>query len=347
MEAMQMANKEHLARLKEGVDEWNFWIKEKRSHDATFRPQLGEADLAGMHLLGADLRHAILIQADLRGSNLGVAMLNEAILLGAKLNKSVLSQANLSRAIMNEADLGGAELLETNLSGAQLNAANLSGAGLGRADLTDTDLTDVRGLEVDSCRIVHTRFSPNANDKWSKLRRTYTGPKLVLNLLLMMLFFTPLIIKGASLTALGDAQHRVIEAINRVDNYRLKVQCTQPDGAIIGVVREREIRVPCRIQSVWKLLMGFGGPYGSFMPYLTAILIAYQFLRYWMTMQISAMREAEERSGISPPRDGLLSYRRLFWVHRLLDVIRLATLAALGLRAYEFLFANEVIFVGS
>lgn len=55
------------------------------------------------------------------------------------------------------------------------------------------------------------------------------------------------------------------------------------------------------------------------------------------------MRDAEERSGISPPRDGIFAYPRLYRVHQVLSVIFLIGTAAFALRAVEFLFLTEVI----
>jgi uncharacterized protein YjbI with pentapeptide repeats len=51
-----MANEEHVARLKQGVDAWNAWRRE--TPDA--RPDLHGADLRGAHLMLANLSGAIL-----------------------------------------------------------------------------------------------------------------------------------------------------------------------------------------------------------------------------------------------------------------------------------------------
>jgi uncharacterized protein YjbI with pentapeptide repeats len=46
-----MANKEHLARLKQGVEVWNQWRRE----NPKTRPDLSQANLTGAHLVEADL----------------------------------------------------------------------------------------------------------------------------------------------------------------------------------------------------------------------------------------------------------------------------------------------------
>jgi uncharacterized protein YjbI with pentapeptide repeats len=58
-----MANEEHLARLREGVETWGQW----RKSNPDIQPDLRHADLAGADLKYVDLRHA-----DLTGARLGI-----------------------------------------------------------------------------------------------------------------------------------------------------------------------------------------------------------------------------------------------------------------------------------
>jgi hypothetical protein len=61
-----MANKEHLAILRQGVEAWNRW----REKNPTIRPDLSVADLIRANLSGANLMGADLSVADLSGANL-------------------------------------------------------------------------------------------------------------------------------------------------------------------------------------------------------------------------------------------------------------------------------------
>ena len=54
-----MANEEHLAILRQGVDAWNAW----RQKNQNSNPDLHAADLHGADLRGADLRGADLGKA--------------------------------------------------------------------------------------------------------------------------------------------------------------------------------------------------------------------------------------------------------------------------------------------
>ena len=101
-----MANDEHVAMLKQGVDAWNKW----RNETPDIRP-----DLRGAHLTGADL-----INAHLRAANL-----SRAALMGA-----LLSGANLSGADLSGADLHGAQLIQTDLCNATLTGTSVYGASV-------------------------------------------------------------------------------------------------------------------------------------------------------------------------------------------------------------------------
>ena len=143
-----MANPEHLAILKEGVQAWNKW----RAENAEDRPDLRGADLSGADLSEADLREvdlsearlieAILCFANLSGANLYLANLSEAILCFANLRGARLSGADLSEADLSEADLRGARLSGANLNRANLRGANLTGADLGEASHVEEERSE-------------------------------------------------------------------------------------------------------------------------------------------------------------------------------------------------------------
>jgi len=66
-----MANEEHLAILKQGVEAWNQWRREDRgSHRYAITVDLRKADLKGVPLMGVDLRGAYLEEADLSHAHL-------------------------------------------------------------------------------------------------------------------------------------------------------------------------------------------------------------------------------------------------------------------------------------
>jgi uncharacterized protein YjbI with pentapeptide repeats len=145
-----MANEEHLTILRQGVEAWNAW----REAHPTIRPDLSEATLNEMALIGANLGEADLSRATLIVANLSGATLSEATLIGASLHWTDLSEADLSEADLSSADLSGADLRGALLRGANLRwadlcGANLRGANLRRANLSGTDLSGAYLIEAD------------------------------------------------------------------------------------------------------------------------------------------------------------------------------------------------------
>jgi Pentapeptide repeats (8 copies) len=131
-----MANDEHVALLKQGVDTWNAW----RDENPDIRPDLMCGQLLQANLIGANLSSTNLIGAILIG-----AYLTEANLIGADLSGADLMGAKLGKAQLREANLAGA-----NLSMATLTEANLIGADLGASTMLNADLTDA---DLTGCRI--------------------------------------------------------------------------------------------------------------------------------------------------------------------------------------------------
>ena len=159
-----MANKEHLAKLREGVEAWNAW----RRQNPHIQPNLSGVILHGVNLIGvnlngvnfdrsylgkanlrradfsrANLRRADFSKANLRGTDLSGANLLMANFSGVDLSGADLSRANLRKAILNEANLSEASLYEANLFWTNLYGATFDGADLNETSFHGTDLSGV------------------------------------------------------------------------------------------------------------------------------------------------------------------------------------------------------------
>lgn len=165
-----MANEEHVAIFKQGMDVWNKW----REANPTVEPDLSGADLSwvfslagrmplglfnGANFRGANLREANFSSMDLSGAIFREADLNGAYLLktkfkGADLYKTSFYIAEAAEADFRDADLRGVDFTRTGLRGAYLSEVDLSGvklngANLMQADLTQADLTEANLIETD------------------------------------------------------------------------------------------------------------------------------------------------------------------------------------------------------
>jgi hypothetical protein len=80
-----MADKEHVKRLRQGIEEWNAWRQDK----PTIRPILSRADLRGADLSDTNLGLANLRGADLEGANL----------IGARLGNTIFADVELTSVI--------------------------------------------------------------------------------------------------------------------------------------------------------------------------------------------------------------------------------------------------------
>jgi TIR domain/Pentapeptide repeats (8 copies) len=138
-----MANDEHVAMLKKGVDAWNEW----RDQEAPgLKANLSGANLIQANLIQANLSGADLSEANLSGANLGGANLRGADLSGANLSEANLIQANLRGANLSRANLIQANLIQANLIQANLSETNLRRARLLQTEFGATTLTEVKGL---------------------------------------------------------------------------------------------------------------------------------------------------------------------------------------------------------
>jgi uncharacterized protein YjbI with pentapeptide repeats len=87
-----MANPDHVAKLKEGVETWNQW----RAKNLSVVPDLSGVKLGGKNLSGINLSNAFLHASELALAELGKVDLHKANLRGANLREAKLHQARRS-----------------------------------------------------------------------------------------------------------------------------------------------------------------------------------------------------------------------------------------------------------
>ncbi|MBN3906742.1 pentapeptide repeat-containing protein [Nostoc sp. NMS1] len=172
-----MANEDHLAILRQGVDVWNQWREKVFDVNINLNSAnlsamnlfmfnlnnicLNEADLSGTDLSESNLSKASLRKANLENANLSYAELDEtdlrqAIFHKANLSKASLRKADLRRANLIEANLSKANLSKANLSEAYLLMANLNGSVLAGANLNRAMLNCANLIEADfNCATLH------------------------------------------------------------------------------------------------------------------------------------------------------------------------------------------------
>lgn len=141
-----MANPEHEAILRQGVEVWNAWRKDYPVQ----RPNLSGADFRQFDLSGADFSGANLSVAGFSKANFRGADLSEASLFGAYLLEVNLIEATLVRTVLRNADLS-----KSNLSRSNLTEVDLTSTYLTQVDLHEANLT---GSKIKSRDFFQTNF---------------------------------------------------------------------------------------------------------------------------------------------------------------------------------------------
>jgi hypothetical protein len=182
----EAANRDHLAILHQGVDEWNAW----REKQPGIMPDLTGADLANAKLAVVDFRGCYLSGARLVGATLVGAYFDGSRMVGTKLGGALLADASFVDADLTSADLMNADISRARLNGACLVRANLTAARFDMACLDGADLkdawlimaslvrssllgTDLTGCNVYGCSVWDSKIS--SDTKQSNLIITFPG----------------------------------------------------------------------------------------------------------------------------------------------------------------------------
>lgn len=300
------------------------------------------------NLLGAKFNNikfykSTIINTELSGSDFSESDLSHASMsgnhfIGAKFIKTNLESANLSssnfigvifdKAKMKNTNFKAANLKETSIRYVTLQNTILTNAEVTDADFTSSNLRDVVGYEFDSNNIIDARFSPNAKDKYSTLRNTYTGYWFFIILLLTVLALTPYVVKTAMWLTVAESENVINKIQTRFESTINDIQTVSP------LAKEQIIRLnefgkdlnPSKSKRYKKtnvLRTVTGWEDGAFGFTLSMFLLLYNFTRGYVTLKVMRLRETEERSRHSPNKS---DYKLLFQIHKILKIMLWGTL---------------------
>ena len=267
----------------------------------------------------------------------------------ANLSQTNLSKKSLGKVNLRGADLERADLYRTHLEGADLIEVNLEGANLRGANFEKTDLRYVIGLELDSNFVQNTRFSYKAKDKWSTLRRAYSGPMFFSHLIFLLLFITPYIIKTGFWYTVSQAEKSIQQNVEILDTLLVKYSENLPENerkVVTGLtdkIQEHTSKIVPKKENGWRDYMLWqvllGHDLGIWYLITAVIIILYNIGRGFLTWRVGAIRDEEERSKFSPAKN---DYLTLFKIHKIIFFFCVVSLLSFAFHVYGWL-STEVL----
>ena len=276
-------------------------LRELDLHDI----DLAEIDFENCDLSGADLSGTKLMGSSWTNCQFGLTNLTDAQLQGATIGSGCSFEgATLNGCAANRATFSASNFHNAKAVGADFGHVEFGNSRLANIDLTRASLDNASNYLLDRAIVRDTGFSADATDPWSKLRRTYTGPRFVLNLLLLIAFVLYLVAKAFA--------------------YQILVLIQAAPGLADGIEAYCGIH-PCESVRIGDVLLGLHDGAAFFV--ISSLI--YNLLRFVLTFGVSALREQEERSGRTPAydpppmldnrrrlTDWLLRFRQFYrWMH--------------------------------
>ena len=179
------------------------------------------------------------------------------------------------------------------------------------------------------------RIEGNAPDPWSVLRRTYTGPKFfVLLAMFAAAIILPYAVKYFYLTMESEVIFHTNSLVQSEEfqQHLTNSQDIKQFSETFGVLKKKHdnsTKVPAIL-----VMLGVQKNVTSsvIQVLLSVVIIFYNAARAFLTIKISTLRDAEERSKITPSKDEYLGF---YVVHRWVSVIMYVSI---GYAAYRGLW---------
>lgn len=258
---------------------------ERKENGITIAGLMGPAKMVKARLGSANLSNASLARVDL----------SESDIQRCDCRNTYFGSANLSNCIGQFVDFEGANFTFSNLENADLRYSALTNADLHHANLVKTDLRKTTGLFfLNDNSIRETKFSPSSRDPYSLMRRTYTGPMFVLILLLTLMALSPYVLKAIAWGYIGEVQDLVLSGAYGIDGQTNMVD-----------------RSSFKKTNVISILIGLENDNPWLAASITFVLLTYNVIRGYVTLKVSSLRDAEERSLNAPEIEEYLNLYKL------------------------------------
>jgi uncharacterized protein YjbI with pentapeptide repeats len=274
---------------------------------------------------------AELVDCDLSGADL-----HKALLRGVIARNADFSNCNLQDVNLVDCDVGGAMF-----KGAKLNRSRWTRTTVNSADFERADLRDARGIEFDQNNLYTAKLSPKGGDKWTELRRQYSGSRLAFHLLILTVFFAPYVIRAAFWTQVNTAQNAQVAALQALqstpEGRNLLTTAGLVSRGAIDKITSKCLAPTCQEWHVWELLLAADAVWYS--QVVAWLLILYNGARLLLTWKVGPLKDDEDRTYVTP---ALADYKPLSVAHWFVNILFYVSAVSFALHAADILFTESV-----
>jgi len=145
-----MANPEHVAKLKEGVEAWNAWRRTTSDKPDLSRIVLTNTEFAGCDLTGSDFSDAILEQVTFIGCKCNTCSFERANLVAVILFATQMHSCNFKDARIGFSEFHGTSLRQSEFAGAAVQGTAFAGVDLRGVQGLDTVEAHANSIGIDT-----------------------------------------------------------------------------------------------------------------------------------------------------------------------------------------------------
>ena len=243
--------------------------------------ELDGSDLSGAQLQSTDLR-PLLVDGSIQRSRLRNTRFIKAIVHQCNFQAADLTEAIFTRCRGDSASFVSTDLARASFSRAVIRHCRFSDARFHRTDFTNADVSFSRGLIFSDCSIAGVITEPRCREKWTMLRRAFSGPAFVRHLALALAF------------VVATIGHSAMESALRV------MAANRQAGLVPGQAQQHLCALAtCQPIEYWELLTGW---YLLSTPerYVLAVTAAFQAARAVISLIVSTLVYSVDRSTYVP-----------------------------------------------
>lgn len=291
------------------------------------------ADLSGctpgenVHFIDCDFSGVNFTKADLSGARFDGCKFQQAHFDNASLlQANFISACDLNGASLKAADCTSASFVDSSLVNVDATGGIFCRADFTRSDVKNAtfdraDLSEVTNFKPDSTRMAGALAGGAGRDEWSRLKAEFTGLKFLMSLIPIIVFVTSILLKAYA--SLASGLYFAVEGQGGLSSL------CGPDGS------------SCTQWPLWKIVLGLRESWFAFI--FVMFSIAYNGLRFLVTLRVDTLVIQERSSGATPQHRGLKGYGWLHILRLILLPAKLLFLALFAWNMYELLATTVLL----
>lgn len=232
--------------------------------------------------------------------------INDAVLEELKLTEGFFYRSTFRKCTIENTDILKSNLTECSFIDTNINHVNFESSNLAGTKFINTIIKNSTNIAFDGSLLERCRIHKSTKEKWTQLKNNYTGSNFIFNMIFLLAFILPMLIK----VVFWSNYQKILELTEQSEYLNFKEYY------------------------MWEIVLGKSS--GNTLLLMTTIsLLLYNLLRAFLTYKVGIASTEEQINGFTPEYH---EYAWLYPLHIITKLLFYFSLIIFTFNLYHYIF---------